>query len=313
MSQFRSACFTLNNPTDDELSSLKVKLTELKYAIFQLERGTNGTLHVQGFASSANPKRLGGWKATFGARAHIERAAGTPAQNRLYCTKEETREPGTEPWEHGSCPAQGARSDIEAAVEAIKGGADIGELLDQHATVFVKYSRGLSIARLHFQPRRNWKTEVFWYYGETGTGKSREAYQLYPEAYYKNPTNKWWCGYDGHDVVIIDDYRRDLCSFGDLLRLFDRYPLQLESKGGSFQFVARTIIVTTPKSPRATWEGRSEEDIKQLLRRIETVRHFVRLGQRGVEDADAGRGDGVVEPDSVDGGGMVNYAHGFNP
>lgn len=180
----------------------------------------------------------------------------------------------------------GARSDIEAAVQTIKDGGTNQEVIEQHAEVFVKYSRGLSLVRLAYQSRRTWKTEVFWWYGPTGTGKSLEAFERFPDAYYKNPTNKWWCGYDAHDAVIIDDYRRDLCSFGDLLRLFDRYPLLLESKGGTLQFLARTIVVTTSKSPRETWEGRSDEDIRQLLRRIEHVKHFIRLGDRSVERPD---------------------------
>lgn len=322
MSQWRSICFTLNNPTDDEVSQLKVKLSELKYAVFQLERGESGTLHVQGYAVSATPKRLGGWKTITGARAHIERAAGTAAQNREYCTKEEGREPGIEPWEHGRMPVQGQRNDIEAAVEEIKEGATIGAIIERHPEVFVKYSRGLNQVRLQYQARRRWKTEVFWFYGATGTGKSLEASERFPEAYYKMPTNKWWDGYDGDDVVIIDDYRRDLCSFGDLLRLFDRYPLLVESKGGTINFLARTIVVTTPKSPRETWEGRSEEDIKQLLRRVEHVKHFVRLGERVVDDGserdlDSGRrpeeeGEGGLGCDSDDGIRVSSFVSTFN-
>ena len=78
----------------------------------------------------------------------------------------------------------------------------------------------------------------------------------------------------GQSEVIIDDYRRDLCSFSELLRLFDRYPHQVESKGGSCQFLARTLVITTPRDPRATWTGRSDEDLGQLERRIDEVKLF---------------------------------------
>lgn len=128
-------------------------------------------------------------------------------------------------------------------------------------------------------------------YIQTGSGKSREAYQQYPHGYYKMPTSKWWDGYDRHEVVIIDDYRRDLCSFGELLRLFDRYPLLVETKGGTVNFVAKTIVITTPKAPKETWDGRSDEDIKQLLRRIESVRYFPAMFAD--IEGDGGRDDGV--------------------
>lgn len=198
----------------------------------------------------------------------------------------------------------GQRSDIEAAIETIREGATLLETIEKHGDAFVKYSRGLCQVRLAYSRRRTWKTEVFWFYGPTGTGKSLEAFERFPEAYYKNPTNKWWCGYDEHDAVVIDDYRRDLCSFGDLLRLFDRYPLSVESKGGTMQFLARTIIITTPKSPRATWEGRTDEELNQLLRRIEHVKHFIRLGDGGVDQS----GTGDVGQSCTNG-----RVEGFNP
>lgn len=280
MSQFRAACFTLNNPNTEELENLHNTLKDFKYAVYQLERGEQGTAHIQGYAVSAKPKRLGGWKTAIGARAHIEQARGSAQQNKDYCTKE-PREAG--PWEYGTMPHPGSRTDIAGALETIKEGGSIQEIIEAHPEEFVKYHKGLMAARLIYQPRRNWKTQVLWFYGPTGTGKSRKAYEEYPESYFKQPSNKWWCGYDGQDSVIIDDYRRDLCTFSELLRLFDRYPMQVETKGGSVQFLAKTIIVTTPKSPRDTWAGRTEEDLGQLLRRIDRIEHFPGLFAGRVE------------------------------
>jgi len=290
MSQFRAACFTLNNPLDSEIEELKKNVAELKYAVFQLERGNaEGTLHLQGYLCSAKPKRLGGWKSIIGLRAHVEAARGSAAQNRAYCTKEDTRVDG--PWEFGTIPNPGARTDIAGAIETIKEGASLEEIVSNHPEEFVKYHKGLMAARLLYQPRRNWKTEVFWFYGETGTGKSRKAYEEYPDAYTKMPTSKWWDGYDGQDTVIVDDYRRDLCTFSELLRLFDRYPMQIETKGGTCQFLARRIIITTPKNPRDTWSGRTEEDLAQLIRRIEHVQYFPRMFATG--------GHAVLEEENV--------------
>lgn len=283
MSQFRAACFTLNNPLDSEIENLKKNAEQFRYLVFQLERGNaEGTLHLQGYIYSAKPKRLGGWKSVIGQRAHIEPARGSPSQNREYCTKEDTRVDG--PWEFGSMPNPGSRTDIAGAIETAKEGASLEEIIERHPEEFVKYHKGLMAARLLFQPRRNWKTEVFWFYGETGTGKSRQAYEAYPDAYTKMPSCKWWDGYDGQDTVIVDDYRRDLCTFSELLRLFDRYPMQIETKGGTQQFLAKRIIITTPKSPRDTWAGRTEEDLQQLLRRIEHVQYFPRLFSGGGHD-----------------------------
>jgi len=85
-------------------------------------------------------------------------------------------------------------------------------------------------------------------------------------------TNKWWEGYDAHENVIIDDMRGDFCKFHELLRMLDRYAYRIETKGGSRQFRAKTIIITSCYSPTEMFDTR--EDIQQLLRRIDEIKVF---------------------------------------
>ncbi len=106
--RFRAACFTLNNPTDVELAKFSTPIAGLRYFVFLRERApTTGTVHVQGYAYSNAAKSLSAWKTIFGTRAHVEGARGSPQQNRDYCTKETSREEGTEPVEWGELPNQG--------------------------------------------------------------------------------------------------------------------------------------------------------------------------------------------------------------
>jgi len=86
-------CFTWNNYTDDGIAALKGWLTEQsKYACFQKEVApTTGTLHLQGYINLKKPsrmttmqKRLG----ELGIQLTLINANGTPAQNRIYCSKE---------------------------------------------------------------------------------------------------------------------------------------------------------------------------------------------------------------------------------
>ena len=97
---------------------------------------------------------------------------------------------------------------------------------------------------------------------------------------------KWWDGYSGQSSVIIDDYRRDLCTFSELLRMLDSYPYRVERKGSSCQFRATDVVITTPKHPRATWEGRTDEEIGQLLRRIEFIGYFANPGAEAIWEGD---------------------------
>lgn len=265
-------CFTFNNyPEDVDEQLLGI---ECVYLVYQREHGGNGTPHLQGYVAFERKKTLSAVR-RFIPAAHWEIARGTPVQNRDYCTKEETRDPDTVPTEFGVLPlGAGARSDLAALAKSIVGGKRLRDVIQDEPEQVVKYHKGLQFLETACAKKRTEKTEVFWYHGATGSGKTKLAFEESPDAYFKMGTSKWWDGYDGTSDVIIDDYRRDLCTFAELLRLFDRYPMYVEVKGGTVQFNPRRIYITTPKSPQDTWEGRTEEDLAQLMRRIEHVVHF---------------------------------------
>jgi len=274
--QYPNWCFTLNNYTDESILCVQSFFRlHCKYGIFQQEVGENGTPHLQGYFQLNKRNRLDWLRGNF--QAHFSNAKGTPSQNHVYCTKAESRIPGTEPFEHGVLESkQGKRTDLQPVVESLLAKRPIQEIVAEHGVEFVKYSSGiLRMVGILSEPR-TWKTEVFWFHGPTGTCKSRRAYELAPNAYWKAGGTKWWDGYEGQEDVIIDDYRRDLCPFHELLRLLDRYPMRVEFKGGSCYFRAKRVFITTPRCPRTTWEGRTEEDLAQLLRRIEHIENFTR-------------------------------------
>ena len=284
-SRFRSWCFTVNHYSASELASLRalVQTGAAVYCAFQPERGASGTPHLQGVAVFCNAKALGGAKRTPGLeRAHLEPMRGSLQQARAYCCKEDSRDAtaGFGFDEFGECPAgvgegRGSRTDVAAAVELLRNGGTYRQVAEACPAIALRCPAGLLRIQSAFQRPRDFKTRVLWYWGPTGSGKTRAAYEeAGAEVYFKMSDNKWWDGYEGQENVIIDDYRRDFSTFASLLRLFDRYPLRIEAKGGSCQFVSKCIWVTSPKDPRATWDGRTEEELGQLLRRIDEVKHF---------------------------------------
>ncbi len=96
----RSWCFTINNPDSMEKPMF---LPTMKYLVFQLERGENGTIHYQGYVYFKSVRTMRAAKALISVRAHMEAANGSPASNKVYCTKPEGRMSG--PWEFGVLPA----------------------------------------------------------------------------------------------------------------------------------------------------------------------------------------------------------------
>lgn len=133
---------------------------------------------------------------------------------------------------------------------------------------------------------------MYWFYGPTGTGKSRLAHEMCKAStngYWVAPLNlDWFDGYAGQGVVLFDDFRKQYLSakfgFSALLRLLDRYELSVNVRNAQpVPWVPDVIIITCNASPSDcfAWrdnagEQHEREDIEQLLRRITEVRHFSR-------------------------------------
>ena len=245
------------------------------YLVAQLERApTTGALHIQGYVEFTERKTIGSIKDLFETgRIHLERSRGTWEQNREYCTKEETREAG--PWEYGTHLAQGRRSDLGDVAGMVIAGSSFADIARAHPTTWIRYGKGIvSLRAAVLDQPRNWPADVHVFIGPTETGKSRTAHAEGGESIYVlcDPAGKWWDGYAGQDTVIIDDYRGEI-GFTYLLKLLDRYPMQVQTKGGWTNLSAHTWFITSNLEIE-DWYG-ANIDIAPLRRRITEVRHFL--------------------------------------
>jgi len=91
--------------------------------------------------------------------------------------------------------------------------------------------------------------------------------------YSKDPRSKFWCGYQGEEHVIIDEFRGGI-DIAHLLRWLDRYPVRVEIKGSSKPLVARTVWVTSNLPPVKWYPDVDEDTLNALLRRLK-VTEFV--------------------------------------
>jgi len=111
--------------------------------------------------------------------------------------------------------------------------------------------------------------------GPTGTGKSRWVKETFPNAYWKQ-RSQWWCGYEGQDVIVLDEFYGWL-QYDLLLRLCDRYPLFLETKGGQVNCLANTIVITTNATPESWYK--TEKYFLSFIRRVSEWRVFPIWGE----------------------------------
>ncbi len=90
-------CFTLNNPTEDDIKILEGDDGDhFQRIIFQEEIGKEGTPHLQGaFVFAKRARATGVLNAMLGhKRTHVEMMKGTLAQAGAYAHKDDTRLPG---------------------------------------------------------------------------------------------------------------------------------------------------------------------------------------------------------------------------
>jgi len=261
----RSYCFTVNNYTEDDIASVAEMASSATYVVYGKEVGEQGTPHLQGYCHFSTLKTFR-QVSTLLPRAHLIVAKGSADQNFAYCTK------SGDFTEFGAKPSPGRRNDLEEVYRVVKETSSMKSVVSLEPNF-----QGMKCAEMYLkyneQPR-NWKTEVRWYHGPTGAGKTRHAFAwLGEDAYVALETNKYWEGYDGHENVIIDDFRKDFAKFHVMLRLLDRYQFRIEVKGGSRQFRARRLAITSCFHPRLVYETR--EDVGQLLRRIDNIYRVV--------------------------------------
>nr|AKM52583.1 replication associated protein [Goose circovirus] len=255
--------FTINNPTFEDYCAVVefCNLENCKFAIVGEEKGEKeGTPHLQGFLSLRKNAKAAAIEEKLGGRAWLSRARGSDEENEEYCAKERTYLRVGEP------NRKGRSSDLADAASDVLAGLPITEVARKYPTTFVMFGRGLErLRQVIVETPRDWKTDVIVLIGPPGSGKSRYAFEFPAvEKYYKS-RGKWWDGYNGQDVVVMDDFYGWL-PYDDLLRVCDRYPLRVEYKGGMTQFVAKTLIITSNREPRDWYK--CEVDVSALYRRI---------------------------------------------
>lgn len=263
-SQARSCCFTLNNYTEEEFVS--IKSWKCSYLVVGKEVGENGTPHLQGYVEWSSPKKFSTLKKLNG-RIHWELRRGTSKQASDYCKKDGNF------YEAGEINEQGSRSDLNEVTKYIMDNRPTPEMVMMaYPVAFAKYHKSLSemCNMIRSKPRTE-KPRVFWLWGKAGTGKTRAAMSYKPDDTYVKDGTKWWNGYHGQSVIVIDDMvppAPNTTEYRSLLRWIDRYQCQVELKGAYVHLNSPVIFITSEYAPEDKY---MENTLEQLIRRLDRV------------------------------------------
>jgi len=279
-------CFTIHNWSEDDIQTLRdiVEYECPKYMIWGKEIcPTTGTPHLQGYIYFESARTFSSVLKKFGdIHPNMRKADGTGEQNRVYCSKEGDFE------EHGEVPKdpkEGGKTKNLARWEDAREAAKKGKWDDIPADIYLRCYG--TVHRIHEENlvkaagTKDTEEPMEWYYGGSGTGKSRKAREENPDCFLKM-CNKWWDNYKGQDVVIIEDFdlaHKVLCHH--LKIWLDRYSFPAEVKGGGMTIRPKKIIITSNYHPKDIWSD--ERDLEPILRRLKITR-FDHGGQQTVED-----------------------------
>ena len=212
----RNVCFTGFNKTGYEFNE-----KQMKYLVVGKEIcPTTGKEHWQGYVELKNAKTFSAIKKLFkDNKLHLEERKGNALQASNYCKKDGKYE------EFGELSSQGARSDLVALKDDILAGKkNCTEVREENPELYHQYGRTLDKLEDDYlcKQKRNWMTKGIWIWGPTGCGKSRWAYETYPDAYTWADDKDWQDCYTGQETIIIDDFRGNI-KFQNLLKMIDRY------------------------------------------------------------------------------------------
>lgn len=275
--QSKAWMFTINNPTSNDIPKA---WPGVEYCAWQLEKApSTGTPHLQGYAVFIVRKdRTWLLKNCLRACTWAPRK-GTHDEAKAYVQKKDTR--AESPWTIGSEAAvprkRGERTDFEAIRDAFKAGSSLTKVAEAYPSQYIRCSGGVEKMRRLMGPQeRTWQTFVQVFCGPGGTGKSTrarwEAEQFAPGDVFTlmRPNNNgtvWWDGYDGQAAVIIEEFDGSWMRRVDWRLLCDRGACPVQTKGGSTQFLAKRIYITTNVLPHKWWRNLEfdESDARRLI------------------------------------------------
>lgn len=231
--------------------------------------GALNTPHYQGYVVMNHRRTIQQMK-TLLTRAHLERRKGTHKQAADYCKKDLEYE------EFGDLPLSRAEASKSMWTNIIQWArqSQLDKIEEEYPAIFLRYLTQLkTLAKPELPILSELQNE--WWYGATGTGKSRKLWEDYP-IHYAKQLNKWWDGYDNEEIVAIEEWSPKNECTASLLKIWaDRYPFPAEIKGGKLPKIRPTkLIVLSNYTMEQCFP--TNEDLLPIRRRFKAI-HFTNI------------------------------------
>lgn len=297
--QARKWLMVINNPAEAGLDHAAITEIVLKfhptYFCMADEIATMGTFHTHIFFCTRSPVRFSTIKKRF-PTAHIERAYGTPRENKEYISKTgvwadtdkvETSVPGTFA-EWGELPAdsEDKAPEMFQLMQELRSSKSTMEVLEEHPNLAFRI-RDIELLRQTILAEKysaeNRKLEVTYLYGASGVGKTwgifeqHDPWEICRITNYRGARGISFDGYNGQDVLVFEEFNSQV-PIEDMLNYLDIYPLHLPARYNDrvacYTKVYLTSNLPLEKQYRAEQWDRPET-WRAFLRRIHNVIEYL--------------------------------------
>lgn len=282
-SRSRAWCFTANLPDDQEITLLEGNIPQTDYCCYQYEQVSHR--HIQGYVYFRNPRFFNAVRMIIknwcGVYAHLAIARGTAQQNKEYCSKEESRIPGTTPQEHGVMPKEKGKGgyDILGAWKKFKEEGITEDLMQEFPNETTQYGRRFmeiqeQISGAHWKHRTGYhQKQVIVLWGDSRTGKTREAIE-HGAIKAKYASRYTWGHYRGEPVVCFDEFNGQI-PIEEILELTDGYATTVQIPFmGNKPWIPNTIYFCSNVEYTRWWKQCEPEQLVAFWNRVTVCIRF---------------------------------------
>lgn len=297
--------FTLDNYTNEQEKLLQsFGKTWCKHICYGYEKApTTGTKHLQGCLVTKTRVRWSTLKNRINIdQLHLEPCRKIYEANLNYCKKSGD----IWQWPHDFVRTKNSykekqtfREAIQLAKEGKLDQIDSDKMIKYEAKFKKIYAEAKPVDNMYLDNKNgNFFPDFFLFlHGSTGTGKSFRFYQIVyilehwwsdycnarqlpyrPLGVYRKKCNKWWDGYLGEDIVLIEEIEPSWASIAasHLKIWLDQYPFPVEVKGSYIERIRPKFFILTSNYSLSQLfvdkEGNKVlEDLKPIERRVYSI------------------------------------------
>jgi hypothetical protein len=287
---------TINNPVDKGYSHevITEKLKMLKSLVYFCMADEQGqAFHTHIFIACSSVVRFSTIKNTF-PEAHIETAKGSYSDNISYIEKsgkwEADEKHGTkiegtfEEWGEKQNEMQGVNSKHADLLADLQNGLSTVEIIENNPAFIMQADR-IERARLLLLKSPAWReVNCEYWYGDSGTGKTRSALNLanpsdiFRVTTYQHPFDS----YSGEKIIILDEYRKDL-EISLLLNLTDGHKMELPARYSNKPLMCEAVYIVSNFSFTEQFGSIKGATFNAICRRFNKIKCFTELGKPPLE------------------------------